>query len=39
MAICELLQVIQPGFDDSRILNSFQDGKNASMCTGIMKKN
>jgi hypothetical protein len=36
---CELLQVIQLGFYGSWILNSFQDGTNASMCTGIMKKN
>jgi len=39
MAVCELLQVIQPGFYGSRILNTFQDGTNASKGTGIMKKN
>jgi hypothetical protein len=39
MAVCELLQVIQPGFYGSRILNSFQDGTNASMCKGIVEKN
>jgi len=38
MAVCELLQVIQPGFYDSRILNSSKMGQMHQCAQGLCRK-
>jgi hypothetical protein len=39
MTVGELLCMQEPNFYRGRILNSYEDGANASVCSGFMLKN